>query len=162
MHGIVRFTVLFAAVEGESYNGSEEHDGTDNDSGDTTSGDTCVFVVRANTGGLVTSVPCAVIVSLRALVSRCIYSIALGANRISANFGVTFVGGSAGNGAASSSVGRKAHLICRAEDLGFDQGSGRHSTGGQSAVVSGGGVAGVAVGHGSGAIRGSYCVNSCS
>jgi len=37
LHGIVRFTVLFAAVEGESNDGTEEHDGTDNDSGDTTS-----------------------------------------------------------------------------------------------------------------------------
>jgi hypothetical protein len=37
LHGIVRFTVLLAAVECESNNGTEEHDGTDNDSGNATS-----------------------------------------------------------------------------------------------------------------------------
>lgn len=37
LHGIMRFAVLLAAVEGESDDGSEEHDGTNDDSGDATS-----------------------------------------------------------------------------------------------------------------------------
>lgn len=37
LHGILRFAVLLAAVEGESDDRPEEHDGTDDDSGDATS-----------------------------------------------------------------------------------------------------------------------------